>query len=70
MNTKQLISAGFAITAFAAASIPALGGALVPDLVESPPLVMATASTSDASVLPVVVRSDVPSPLPYTTRDW
>ena len=26
MNTKQLISAGFAITAFASASIPALSG--------------------------------------------
>jgi len=69
MNTKQLISAGFAITAFAAASIPALGGALLQDLVETPVLAAWTPGTSGASVLPVVVRSDVPSPSPHASRN-
>ena len=70
MNTKQLISAGFAITAFAAASIPALGGALLPDFVDRPAVAPWNGGLlADASALPVVVRSDVPSTPPHTIQD-
>ena len=46
MNTHKIISAGFAITALAAASIPALGWTLLGDVID-PPAAVATQAASD-----------------------
>ena len=44
MKTQKLISAGFAITALAAASIPALGWTLLGDVIDPPAAVAQAAS--------------------------
>jgi hypothetical protein len=46
MNTHKLISAGFAITALAAASIPALGWTLLGDVID-PPAAVAQGASDD-----------------------
>jgi hypothetical protein len=68
MKAQQLISAGFAITAFAAASIPALGFTLLGGYVETPAAVAQAVSDmpplfGDESVHAVTVALKLPEPL-------
>jgi hypothetical protein len=60
MKPQQLISAGFAITAFVAASIPALGFTLLGEVAE-PPTVSAQTSW-DPPAQPVAVALRFPDP--------
>ena len=68
MKPQQLISAGFAITALAAASIPTLGWTLLGEVIDPPAAVAHDVSDSpplfgDASVHAVTVALTLPEVL-------
>ncbi len=63
MKTQHLISAGFAITALAAASVPAVAWTLLGEAIEGP--VSAARASSESAAL---VMSEVAAPLTTSYR--
>ena len=63
MKTQQLISAGFAITAIAAASIPAVGWSLLGDVIEQPAV-----SVQASAEVPALVIAEAAAPLTVSYR--
>ena len=63
MKTQQLISAGFAITALAAASVPGVAFTLLGEMVEQP-----VASAALPSEAPSLVMAEVAAPLTVSYR--
>jgi hypothetical protein len=63
MKPQQLISAGFAITALAAASIPALGWSLLGDVIERPAV-----SVQASGEAPALFTAETVAPLTVSYR--